>query len=50
MLIFFKIVENQTALSYENKYTIQGVLCIPFLQLLKFWNIKFEVAKVHIQN
>jgi hypothetical protein len=41
MLIFFKNVENQTALSYENRYTIQGFLCIPFLQLLKFWNIKF---------
>jgi hypothetical protein len=50
MLINFKIVENQITLSYEYTCTIQGLLCIPFLQLLRFWNIKFEVAKVHIQN
>ncbi len=31
---FIKIVQNQTPLDY--KYTIQGVVCIPIPQLLKF--------------
>jgi hypothetical protein len=45
LLIFVKIVQNQTPLGYYYKYMIQGVLCTPNPLLLKFWKIKFETAK-----
>jgi hypothetical protein len=35
LVTFFKIVENQTPLGYNYKYTIQGGLCIAIPQLLK---------------
>jgi hypothetical protein len=28
------------------KYTIQGVLCIPIPQLLKYWKIKFATVEL----
>ncbi len=45
LVTFFKIVENQTPLGYNYKYTIQGGLCIAIPQLLKIWKIKIETVE-----
>jgi hypothetical protein len=45
ILIFVKIVENLSPLGTHYNYTIEGVLCIPIPQLLKFYKIKFETAE-----